>query len=106
MSKIYISKNHDKVLAVLGGGIPLSLSQVTYSVDFTQHTTRVLLILLDLSDAGLAHFHDSGSWLITPQGRRRLSDKGIKPVRREQRRGRGRPPRSTSTYDRPVSVGH
>lgn len=106
MNKIYISINHDKVLAVLGGGIPLSLRQITYSVDFTQHSTRVLLILLDLSDAGLAHFHDTGSWMITPQGRRRLFAQGIKPVRVEQHRGRGRPPRSMNPFDRPVPAGH
>lgn len=85
-----LTKSHIQVLSVLGGSRSLTLEEITESVSFTKHSSRVLSVLLELSDAGLARLHVAGYWMITPSGRTYCSKNGIETVEGKQHRGRGR----------------
>lgn len=66
-----LTNNHYTVLRELCSK-PRSISQLTETVRFTCHDSRVRQILFDLLDADLVVWRSYGKWELTPTGHREV----------------------------------
>jgi len=72
-----LTSNHLQVLSALSGFEKATPNQVFRRIDFTQHEPRVVRILFDLREKGLAHWSEYGYWSVSPEGESLLFMKAV-----------------------------